>query len=428
MWFMMQGLGEVARELEARGIPFCLAAAPPWEVFPAMPNLAELVTDGACLRHLRQWRQKVGTALADAGVPLYQIETETLIPPSAVSDKQEYAAATIRRKITKQWMGYLEGARNPRDFYMGDPADYVQRTRANAIGSLPALPSHVPSLSSRELQDIKNASDFLSILQQRGLTRPNTDVHEVKDFVGGSSKGIERLQDFFDQRFALYGSSRNDPAAPTQSEISPYLHFGQISVLRSCWSAVAEAAQLRQRPKLSPDAVPQESLDAFLEELVVRRELAKNFVLHNPNYDNYLGIPSWAAQTLAEHESDPRPVVYTPEQLEQAKTHDQYWNACQNELLVTGKMHGYMRMYWGKKILEWCLSPQRAHELVVQLNDKYSLDGRDENGYTGISWCFGTHDRGWTERPIFGKVRYMNEKGLERKFDIQRYAQRWNSI
>ena len=174
--------------------------------------------------------------------------------------------------------------------------------------------------------------------------------------------------------------------------------------------------------------VGQKARDAYLEELIVRRELAMNFVHFNPAYGRYEALPAWARQTLDEHRRDPRPYIYDRDQLEQAETHDPYWNAAQQELLLTGRMHGYMRMYWGKKILEWSPDPEQAFETALYLNNTYELDGRDANGLAGVAWCFGKHDRGWPERPVFGKVRYMNANGLRRKFRMSAYVERVRTL
>jgi deoxyribodipyrimidine photo-lyase len=159
-----------------------------------------------------------------------------------------------------------------------------------------------------------------------------------------------------------------------------------------------------------------------LEELIIRRELSFNFVYFNKNYDNPECLPDWAKTTLEQHSFDEREYVYSFTDLENAKTHDSYWNAAQTEMVRNGKMHGYMRMYWGKKILEWMESPYDAFETALKLNNMYELDGRDPNGFTGVAWCFGKHDRAWKERSLFGKVRYMNANGLRRKFDIDSYV------
>jgi deoxyribodipyrimidine photo-lyase len=149
-----------------------------------------------------------------------------------------------------------------------------------------------------------------------------------------------------------------------------------------------------------------------------------NFVNFNDRYDSYDCLPEWAKQTLRAHKSDRRQYQYSFEELEEARTHDPYWNAAQREMVLFGKMHNYMRMYWGKKILEWTRKPEDAFRVALQLNNKYELDGRDPNGFTGVAWCFGKHDRPWQERKVFGKVRYMNAEGLRRKFDMDAYVRR----
>ena len=209
-----------------------------------------------------------------------------------------------------------------------------------------------------------------------------------------------------------YEMDRNDPNNDGQSGLSPYLHFGQISAQRI-------ALEVLKRMK---DA------GAFLEELIVRKELSDNFCYYNQHYDDMQGFPAWAKTSLSEHEKDRREYLYTLQELERARTHDDLWNAAQQEMLQTGKMHGYMRMYWAKKILEWTESPVAAQAAAIYLNDRYELDGRDPNGYTGIAWSLGgVHDRAWKERAIFGKVRYMSYNGAKSKFDVKAYISKWSS-
>jgi deoxyribodipyrimidine photo-lyase len=205
---------------------------------------------------------------------------------------------------------------------------------------------------------------------------------------------------------------RNDPNENYVSNLSPYLHFGQISPLYIALQISRSSGK---------------AVDAFLEELIIRRELSMNFIHFNPKYDSFSGLPAWAKMTLLEHQEDPRKYLYTREELEKALTHDPYWNAAQKEMVITGKMHGYMRMYWGKKILEWTATPQQAFDTALYLNNKYELDGRDPNGFTGVAWCFGKHDRPWARRPIFGNIRYMSEDGLKRKFDADKYSRNYPS-
>ncbi len=195
--------------------------------------------------------------------------------------------------------------------------------------------------------------------------------------------------------------------------MSPYLHFGQISPLH-----IALEVLKTKSPGKS----------AYLEELIIRRELAVNFVYYNREYDNLKCLPDWAYNTLMEHRKDKREYIYSLEEFENAETHDPYWNAAQLEMVHSGKMQGYMRMYWGKKILEWAQNPEKAYQIALKLNNRYELDGRDPNGYAGVAWCFGKHDRAWKEREIFGKVRYMNDHGLRRKFKMDSYVDVVNNL
>lgn len=202
--------------------------------------------------------------------------------------------------------------------------------------------------------------------------------------------------------------NRNNPLAHATSRLSQAIHFGHVSA---------------QRLALFTQSLPQTpARDSFFEQLVVRRELAENYCYYNENYDNFEGFPLWAQQTLRVHSIDKRPYIYTTDQFEQATTHEPFWNAIQKELVKNGYLNGYLRMYWAKKILEWTPDPMVAQEIAIYLNDKYQFDGRDPNGYTGIAWAIGgVHDRPWFTREIFGTIRYMNESGARRKFDVDEY-------
>ena len=237
-------------------------------------------------------------------------------------------------------------------------------------------------------------------------------VSPVGYFQGGPVTAARLLEDFLSRKLKHYPDLRNDPSMDCVSHMSPYLHFGQISPLDI-------ALKVRHAPNQ-----PRKAKESYLEELIVRRELGINFVYFNEHYDSLKALPAWAEKTLLEHRADRREHVYGLDTLERAETHDPYWNAAQGEMVVTGKMHNYMRMYWGKKILEWSETPEMGFKNALYLNNKYELDGRDPNSFAGIAWCFGKHDRAWKERPIFGKIRYMNARGLERKFDIDTYVRK----
>jgi len=295
--------------------------------------------------------------------------------------KEEYAAATIRRKIER---------------LLPEFAFPVVLPPYN-------LPLYDNTLDVHEMA-FENISDILDSIDVDRAVHPVSEYYK-----GGYREAKKHLERFLNERYQCFAEKRNDPSADITSNLSPYLHFGQISPLEIYL--------------LLPDD-DSTNRAVMVDELIVRRELAMNFVSNNSNYDNFNSISSFARESLLAHLPDPRPYLYNMEKLEKGKTHDRYWNAAQKEMILTGKMHGYMRMYWGKKVIEWTSLPEEAYKVLVYLNNRYSLDGRDPNGYAGIAWCFGKHDRPWKERPIFGKVRYMNDKGLERKFDIRAYAEK----
>jgi len=222
------------------------------------------------------------------------------------------------------------------------------------------------------------------------------------------------LKSFIDKKLPRYADMRNDPSRDGQSNLSPYLHFGQLSA---------------QRAALEADNVhcPAMSKETFLEELIVRRELSDDFCYYNDHYDSFAGFPEWSQRSLNFHRKDRREYIYSLKKFENAQTYDNLWNSAQMEMVKRGKMHGYMRMYWAKKILEWSSSPEEALETAIYLNDKYELDGRDPNGYTGIAWSIGgVHDRAWNERPVFGKIRYMSYNGCKGKFDVEAYVRQYD--
>lgn len=387
--FMLEGLQEVRDELKNRKIKMTVRKGQPEDcVGKAAASADMVITDDGYLRIQRKWRRG---AAGKVKCRMYEIVSNLIVPVEDVSDKQEYSAATLRKKITPKLDTCLKKIRHTK----------------------PNKSSLNMKFDGLDLGDIDNIINGLDI---------DRDVPKTEYFTGGTKEAKSRLRDFLKNRLRYYADRRNEPAEDCISGLSPYLHFGQISPLY-----VAMEVEKRKRGKDVEGAKGDKTVkgaEAFLEELIVRRELSYNFVYYNSNYDNYKGLPAWCRRTLNYHGSDSREYVYTIEQLENAETHDKYWNAAQKEMLKTGKMHGYMRMYWGKKILEWTKAPELAVETALYLNNKYELDGRDPNGYTGVLWCFGLHDHPWAERKIFGKVRYMNAKGLERKFNMDAYLEK----
>lgn len=357
--FLLGGLKEVHDRLKQLNIPFTLIIGHPEKDIPKFihsKNSSDLVIELHSLKFHRQWVDKIKSI----NVNIYQVDAHNIIPVWLTSPKQEWAAYTIRPKIHKLLPTFL--------------TPYPKLHPQSYSGHLPAW--HNPEIKVNE-----------------SITLPN-------QFVPGSTAALKILHEFKHKQ-SQYSKNRNDPTKNAISNLSPYLHFGQIS----SQSVALEIS--------NPD---------FQEELIVRRELAENFCYYNPNYDNFSGFPDWAQKTLRAHLKDKRPVTYSLEQLEHSKTHDQAWNAAQTQMVKEGKMHGYMRMYWAKKILEWTKDPQTAQRYAIYLNDLYELDGRDPNGYTGIAWSIGgVHDRPWFDRPIIGTIRPMVQTGLQRKFDLQKY-------
>jgi deoxyribodipyrimidine photo-lyase len=371
--FLLEGLADAGRALRRRGIPLLVRPGePPGIIGDLAGDACLVVADRGYLRHQRAWRAEVAGAV---GCPLVQVESDVVVPVEAASGKEEYAAATLRPKIHRLLPEFL-----------------VPNVEREVHHPLPD-----PGWETLRWEEPDRILAGLDI---------DRSVPRVAGFHGGTAEARRRLQEFIGGRLGRFATDRNDPAKGALSGLSPYLHFGQISPLEIALAAGASG---------SP------STGAFLEELVVRRELSMNFVLFNPRYDTIDSLPSWAKKTLEDHTRDPREYTYTPKEFEQAKTHDPAWNAAQLEMVQSGKMHGYMRMYWGKKILEWSETPEEAYITALYLNNRYELDGRDPNGYAGVAWCFGKHDRPWGERPVFGKVRYMGAAGLARKFDVHRY-------
>jgi deoxyribodipyrimidine photo-lyase len=229
----------------------------------------------------------------------------------------------------------------------------------------------------------------------------------------GEKEALRVLEDFIERKLTNY-HLHNDPSLDYTSLLSPYLKYGFISPV-TIYDNLAK--------------VSNENKEAFLEELIVRRELAYNFVYFNPTYDQFKYMTyDWAYKSMNQHLKDERLYIYTKEDYINFNTHDPYFNAAMIEMVYTGRMHSYMRMYWCKKIIEWSKDYQEAYEIAIELNNYYFIDGFTPNGYCGVAWCFGKHDRAWTERPIFGKLRYMNDNGLKRKFHIEDYVVKMNEI
>ncbi|HOC94047.1 MAG TPA: deoxyribodipyrimidine photo-lyase [bacterium] len=365
--FMLDGLRETESDLQKKSIPFFLLRGEPETALPAFLakcGARALVADFDPLKIKRRWKSLVARNI---NFRLEEVDAHNIVPCRAASPKLEFAARTIRPKINRLLDGFLTDfpALKKHPFAWNKPAPRNEWPPAPSVGAKPSRPAP------------------------------------------GCKAANKALRDFISLRLDSYDADRNNPNIDGQSGLSPYIHFGQLS---------AQRAALEIRASGSPGSAP------LLEELVIRRELADNFCFYNDNYDSFDGFHAWAKKTLDEHRADKREYLYSRDDLEAAATHDELWNAAQRQMAAEGKMHGFMRMYWCKKILEWTSSPEEAMSAAIYLNDKYELDGRDPNGYAGIAWSIGgVHDRAWGERPVFGKIRYMSHNGCKSKFNVNEY-------
>jgi deoxyribodipyrimidine photo-lyase len=381
--FMLQGLQEIEADLKKKGILFRIYKGEPHEAPLLLADRASvIVCDRGYLRHEKKWRAELSKKCS---CPLIQVECNVVVPLEEVSHKREFAARTIRPKIKKKLNTYMK-----------------KWTSKNYDAKKLKKPKVKKS-------DINLSHSINTLLEELQLDR---SVKPVKRLKGGENQAQTHMKKFFTHKLNGYASGRSEPGAFHVSYFSAYLHFGQVSPLELAWRCEQESK------------IKRDDKDTFLEELIIRRELAMNFVHFEPDYDQYKALPSWAQKSLNEKRKDKRPYLYTKDELEAAGTHDEYWNTAMREMRETGYMHNYMRMYWGKKILEWSETPEEAFKTTLELNNKYFMDGRDPNSFTGVAWCFGLHDRPWTEREVFGKIRYMNDKGLKRKFDIELYQKK----
>ncbi len=380
--FMVEGIAETRAALSFRGIRMVVLAGDPGEtVIDAAERACLVVTDCGYLRVERRWRAEAARRL---DVPLVQVESNVVVPVETACEKEAYSAAVLRPRILRLIDRFLV--------------------------PLESVPIEKDSLNPG--LDLPDLADRDAVMRALHAHIDHT-VGPAPSIRGGSAAALTLLDEFATRKIDRYDRDRNDPTLDGTSGLSPYLHFGQISPL---------TIALRLKEVDSPGREP------FLEQLIVRRELAMNYVLGNDRYDSYEGLPAWCRTTLGSHANDPREYVYSRAQFEAAETHDPYWNAAQREIAGTGGMHGYMRMYWGKKILEWSASPQEAFRTALCLNNRYGLDGRDPNGFAGVAWCFGKHDRPWAERPVFGLIRCMNAAGLLRKFDADGYVRKVDGL
>jgi deoxyribodipyrimidine photo-lyase len=389
--FMLEGIKEVKELLKKLKISFVLKIGSPDEMLlPLLDEADTLVMDYAHLRVPRMWRKRILdiASVLHKEMTIDMVESDLIVPAYIASDKVEYGAFTIRPKLHRQLPFY-------RDFI--------------ALSKI-KNETKIDLVSDDELDDIDALIQSFPIDQH---------IKKSPIYRGGYKEASKHLNDFIMKKAQHYLES-NDPSTNYTSKLSMYLHYGQISSLM-----IFEQMHLA----FTQNKISKDVFDAYVEQLFIRRELAFNFVVFNPKYDVFDNITEpWAYQTMNEHDDDDRVYVYEAKDYIQFQTHDIYFNAAMKEMVYTGFMHNYMRMYWAKKIIEWSPTHRDAYDTILRLNNAYFIDGRDANSYTGVAWCFGKHDRAWTERDIFGKLRYMNDDGLRRKFKIKQYIEQMNAI
>ncbi len=383
--FLAQGIPDTAERARKRGIGFVLRRYPEHSLvkFCEEVKASLVVGDENPMREPDHWRELATKKLK---LPLWTVDADVIVP-SKLLEKEQYAARIIRPRLKLRLKQFLDESFNPKA--------KVEWEKPRGLQSLPDDGSLDLTEHWKEL---------------------DRSVQPVDSFTGGTSEALKLLRDFVQHKLAHYPERHGKPELDGTSRLSPYLHFGHIGP-HTVVNAVEESK------------APRAAKDDYLDQLITWRELSINFAHFNQLYDSIESAPDWAHKTLAQHAHDRRHEYYTRQQLEQAETHDELWNAAQLQMLHAGWMHNYMRMYWAKKILEWSTSPAVAYQTAVYLNDKYFLDGRDPNGYAGIAWSIaGKFDRPWFDRPIFGTIRYMSGNAARKKFDADKYIEQMAAL
>ncbi|MFN3188557.1 MAG: deoxyribodipyrimidine photo-lyase [Candidatus Paceibacteria bacterium] len=379
--WMIKSLQDVESDLKKFEVPFFVRCGV-WSKtvcgFAHEYEAEQLVLDFNPLEPVRSWRDELVALFPK--VSIVEVDARNIVPCWMASDKAEFSARTIRPKIKKLLPEFL--------------VPYPRLTSPKV-----SYNKAVPKIDWAEVRKYRQSDYSISV--------PTT-------YIPGTTAGEKMVKDFINNRLKGYATRRNNPnVSDGVSHLSPYLRWGNISA--QAVALAVETAEAQRSDKV-----------AFLEELIVRRELSDNFCFYTENSTKVAGAHAWAQKTIKEHSRDKREYIYTLKEFETQKTHDLLWNAAQRQMMEEGKMHGFLRMYWAKKILEWTPDAQTAIDIALYLNDKYSLDGRDSNGVVGVMWSIcGVHDRAWNERPVFGKIRYMNYAGCKRKFKVKEFEARY---
>lgn len=417
-YFVVQGMADNQAALADRPVAYYpYLEREPGEGSGLLEALAEraaiVVTDDFPCFFLPRMQSVAARRLA---IRLETVDSNGLLPMRA-AEKVYARAVDLRRFLQKQLSQHLKSLPEP---------DPLQQAR---LADLPALPRKITGRWPRA--DVARLARDPASLSHFAIDH---SVPIVRGTRGGQVAAQECLKHFLEHKLPRYGDDRNQPDLQGASGFSPYLHFGHLSV-HQVFAKLAEGAGW------TPDDVAEkakgsrsgwwkldESTESFLDEIVTWRELGFNMCSQRADYSRYSSLPDWAQKSIAEHAEDPREATYTLEEFEQAQTHDEIWNAAQRQLLVEGRIHNYLRMLWGKKIFEWSATPQEAVRVMIELNNKYALDGRNPNSYSGIFWTLGRYDRAWgPERPVYGKIRYMSSDNTARKLKLKEYLARYSA-
>lgn len=389
--FIIEGLTEVEEELNKLQINFVIKIG---DIIKEVYNLAKrassVVFDMGYLKVQKKWRRDVYNLMIenDLKINLFNVESDVIVPVKKAYDKCAYGAYVLRPKIITLLPSFIDWQK-------------------------------LPTLQNKEKISVDNHVNIDNFANINMVLNLDNSVKPYFFFKGGHSQALKKLDYFIEHKMNSY-LDRSDPSLEVQSYLSPYLHFGQISSLQ-IYDILKD--------KLEQGKISGEVFDSFIEQLIVRRELAFNFVTYTENYDQFESMTEqWAYLTMKLHDVDYKEHIYTLEQLENGTTHDKYFNAAVKEMVLTGFMANYLRMFWAKQIIAWSPNFKEAYNRIVYLNNKYFYDGRDPNSFVNIAWCFGKMDRAWPEKLVYGKLRVLNSNGLKRKFDMDSYIRKINEL
>ncbi len=408
--FIMQGMKENLKVAEEKGINFfSFVERGKNEGKGLLYKLAEkacmVVSDEYPVFIIRRHNERVGEKL---NVPYVTIDSNGIIP-LGITDKDPYSAYLFRKVMQKH---FKEAYTNPPK---KDPLADLENTEAIELPR--DLKNQYPSADDL-FDDIPGAVSKMDIDHEVGAI----------DLDGTRQAALGKLGHFIQYGLFDYDEKRNDPDEKKTSGLSPWLHFGKISEYEIVKAVLSHQPEGWDLDQLTPNGGKNtgffngdDNIQSFLDEVITWREVGFHFAHHRDDFDQFDSLPDWALKTMEKHKDDPREHVYTLEELEQSRTHDEIWNAAQTQLREEGIIHNYLRMLWGKKVIEWTPDHRTALDYLIELNNKYAIDGRDPNSYSGIFWCFGRFDRAWQEREIFGKLRYMTSESTRKKVKLKNY-------